>query len=108
MSQKCSLLFATASLHLIPIYSLPSPRHDLQRVSRWPSTLKGRVLSALVISSIVFACVLGGALLGIFIRSRLPEHHVNEDSKYIFKLGMGLLATLAALVLGLLIASAKK
>jgi hypothetical protein len=60
-----------------------------------------------VISFIVFACVLGGAVLGMFMRSVLPEHHVNEDSKYIFKLGMGLLATLAALVLGLLIASAK-
>jgi hypothetical protein len=64
-------------------------------------------LSALLISLIVFACVLGGAVLGMFMRSVLPEHHVNEDSKYIFKLGMGLLATLAALVLGLLIASAK-
>jgi hypothetical protein len=64
-------------------------------------------LSALGISFIIFACVLGGAVLGMFMRSVLPEHHVNEDSKYIFKLGMGLLATLAALVLGLLIASAK-
>jgi hypothetical protein len=64
-------------------------------------------VSALLISFIVFACVLGGAVLGMFMRSVLPKHHVNEDSKYIFKLGMGLLATLAALVLGLLIASAK-
>jgi hypothetical protein len=64
-------------------------------------------LSALVLSFVVFACVVGGAVLGMFMRSVLPEHHVNEDSKYIFKLGMGLLATLAALVLGLLIASAK-
>jgi hypothetical protein len=64
-------------------------------------------LSALVVSFIVFACVLGGAVLGMFTRSLLPDHHVNEDSKYIFKLGIGLIATLAALVLGLLIASAK-
>jgi hypothetical protein len=64
-------------------------------------------LSALVISLIIFACVLGSAVLGMYLRSVLPGHHVNEDSKYIFKLGMGLLATLAALVLGLLIASAK-
>jgi hypothetical protein len=64
-------------------------------------------MSALMISLIVFACVLGGAALGMFMRRVLPEHHVNEESKYIFKSGMGLLATLAALVLGLLIASAK-
>jgi hypothetical protein len=69
--------------------------------------IEGLALSALVISFIVFGCVLGGAVLGMFMRSVLPEHHVNDDSKYIFKLGMGLLATLAALVLGLLIASAK-
>jgi hypothetical protein len=60
-----------------------------------------------MISFIVFACALGSAGLGIFTRGVLPEHHVNEDSKYIFKSGMGLLATLSALVLGLLIASAK-
>lgn len=37
----------------------------------------------------------------------LPEHHVSPESKDVVKLGMGLIATLAALVLGLLIASAK-
>jgi hypothetical protein len=64
-------------------------------------------VSALAISLIVVACVLGSAVLGMYVRSILPEHHINEESRYIFKLGMGLLATLAALVLGLLIASAK-
>src|SRR5277367_6806603 len=43
----------------------------------------------------------------MFMRSVLPEHHVNDTSKYIFELAMALLATLSALVLGLLIASAK-
>jgi hypothetical protein len=64
-------------------------------------------VSALVISFLVFACVLGGAALGMLMRSVLPEHHVNDTSKYIFELAMALLATLTALVLGLLIASAK-
>ena len=39
--------------------------------------------------------------------SVLPEHHLSQDSKDVVKMGMGLIATLAALVLGLLIASAK-
>ena len=56
---------------------------------------------------IVFACVFGGALLGMFLRTALPEHHLSTDSKDVVKLGMGLLATMAALVLSLLIASAK-
>jgi hypothetical protein len=64
-------------------------------------------MSAAVISGIVFACVFGGALLGMFLRVSLPEHHLSTDSKDFVKLGMGLIATMAALVLGLLIASAK-
>jgi hypothetical protein len=54
----------------------------------------------------VFAAVFTGALLGMWLRRQLPDHHLNADSKDIVKLSMGLLATMAALVLGLLIASA--
>jgi len=64
-------------------------------------------VSPMAISWIVFACVFGGALLGIFLRSVVPEHHLNADSKDVVKLGMGLIATMSALVLALLIASAK-
>ena len=56
---------------------------------------------------IVFACVLCGTLFGMLLRRVLPEDHLNNDSKDVVKLGMGLLATMAALVLSLLIASAK-
>ena len=55
----------------------------------------------------MLACVFGGALFGMFLRTVLPEHHLNEASKDVVKLVTGLVATLAALVLGLLIASAK-
>ena len=64
-------------------------------------------MSAMAISWIVFACVFGGALLGMLLRAVLPEHHLSTESKDIVRLGMGLIATMAALVLGLLIASAK-
>jgi hypothetical protein len=64
-------------------------------------------MSSMAISSIVFACVFGGAMLGMFIRAILPQHHLRSDSKDVVKLGMGIVATLSALVLGLLIASAK-
>ena len=59
------------------------------------------------IALLVFACVFGGALLGMFLRGVMPDHHLSEDSKEVIKLGMGLIATMAALVLGLVIASAK-
>jgi hypothetical protein len=56
---------------------------------------------------IVFACIFGGALLGMIIRARLPNEHLSPDTKDVVKLGVGLIATMSALVLGLLIASAK-
>ncbi|HVO26526.1 MAG TPA: hypothetical protein VMW56_23190 [Candidatus Margulisiibacteriota bacterium] len=59
------------------------------------------------ISLIVFACVFGGALLGLLLHATLPTHHLGADSKDVVKLGIGLVGTMAALVLGLLVASAK-
>ena len=64
-------------------------------------------MSSAAISLIVLVCVFGGALVGIFLRAILPEHHLSKESKDIVKLGMGLVGTMAALVLGLLVASAK-
>jgi hypothetical protein len=64
-------------------------------------------MSSVTISLIVFACVFGGALLGILLHAVLPQHHLSNESKDIVKLGMGLVGTMAALVLGLLVASAK-
>jgi len=63
-------------------------------------------MSSIAISSIVFALVSGGALFGIFLRAGLPEHYLSAETKDVVKLA--LVSTMAALVLGLLIASAKK
>ncbi len=63
--------------------------------------------NAIVIRLIVFACVFGAALFGMFLRKVLPENHLSADSKDTVRLGMGLIATMTALVLGLLVASAK-
>lgn len=60
-----------------------------------------------ITSSIAFVCVFGGALLGMLLRQVMPEHHLNDDSKDVIKLGVGLIATVTALVLGLVIATAK-
>jgi len=61
----------------------------------------------LTIFWIAFAFIFGGALFGILLRAVLPELHTNTDSRDVVRLGMGLLATVSALVLGLLIASAQ-
>jgi len=56
---------------------------------------------------LAFALALLGILLGSFMQRMLPEGHLGADSKEVVKLSMGVVATLAALVLGLLVASAK-
>ena len=43
----------------------------------------------------------------MFLRSALPADHLSADSKDVIKVAMGLIGTMTALVLGLLIASAK-
>lgn len=58
-------------------------------------------------SSIIFACVFASAMLGMFLRTALPEPHKTSDSISVVRVGMGLVGTLVAMVLGLLIASAK-
>ncbi|QJW98574.1 bestrophin-like domain [Frigoriglobus tundricola] len=64
-------------------------------------------MNSVTIAGTVFACTFGGALFGMRLRRALPEAHLNGDSRDVVKMGTGLLATLAALVLGLLVASAK-
>ncbi len=64
-------------------------------------------MSPLMISLIAFVCIFGGSLFGMFLRIILPEHHLSDESKDAVKLGIGMIATMAALVLGLLTASAK-
>jgi len=64
-------------------------------------------MNVVAIRLIVFVCVFGAALFGMFLRRVLPEQHLSADSKDTVRLGMGTIATMAALVLGLLVASAK-
>jgi hypothetical protein len=64
-------------------------------------------MAPIAISFVAFALALVGILLGSVIQRMLPEGHLSSDSKEVVKLSMGVVATLAALVLGLLVASAK-
>jgi hypothetical protein len=64
-------------------------------------------VSAIAIGGIVFVCVFGGALLGVLLQSALPEHHLSTDTKDVVKLTIALVATMSALLLSLLVATAK-
>lgn len=64
-------------------------------------------MEALALAVFVAIVTFVGALVGIWTRGRLPEHHVDADSRDVVKLAMGLVATMTALILGLVVSSAK-
>jgi hypothetical protein len=64
-------------------------------------------LTATFLALITFACTFGCALLGAYIRDRLPAPHLSKESQDIVRLGMGLVATMTALLLGLVTAAAR-
>jgi hypothetical protein len=59
------------------------------------------------VGGVAFACTLGGALGGLALRGILPARYFDEDARDTVKLGVGLIATMTALILGLVTASAK-
>jgi hypothetical protein len=59
------------------------------------------------VGGIVFVSLFGGAILGTTLGAALPAHHLSCDSKDAIKLATAIVATLSALVPGLLVASAK-
>jgi len=63
-------------------------------------------MSSVWLAALAFLCPLVGAAIGMTVRSRLPEHHLSRESTDVIKLATGLVATLVALVLSLLISSA--
>jgi hypothetical protein len=65
------------------------------------------MISSPIIGLISAGCIFGGALLGLFLQGLLPEHHLRDNSKDTVKVTAAMIATLSALVLGLLVSSAK-
>jgi hypothetical protein len=64
-------------------------------------------VNATLLAVVALACVIAGGAFGLYIKEILPERHLSANSKDSVKLLIGVLSTLTALVLGLLIASAK-
>src|SRR5437867_8361737 len=64
-------------------------------------------MDSTVVGALVFAVVFGAGLLGVRVRAALPQDHLSAETKDAVKVGRGLVATMAALVLGLLVASTK-
>ncbi len=64
-------------------------------------------MSGTTIAFITAGCISCGTVLGLVLSKVLPDTHLNADSKDAVKLGAGMITMMAALVLGLLVSSAK-
>jgi hypothetical protein len=64
-------------------------------------------MTSIGISAVIFGCLLAGALAGMWLRGIIPQQHLDSDTRDLIKLGVGLIGTMSALVLGLLVASTK-
>ena len=64
-------------------------------------------MNANAVGIIAFASIFGCSLLGMRLNKVVPDQHLNAETKEVVRLGMGLIATMTALLLGLLVATAK-
>ncbi|MBY5659844.1 DUF4239 domain-containing protein [Rhizobium leguminosarum] len=64
-------------------------------------------MGSLLVGGLVFVFLSMATSIGLVVRGRLPDHHLNAESKDVIRLATAVVGTLSALTLGLLIASAK-
>jgi hypothetical protein len=64
-------------------------------------------MNASIVGLVVFGFGMAGALFGLSLARRMPQHVLDSQSRDSIKLAVGLIATMTALVLGLVTASAK-
>jgi hypothetical protein len=60
----------------------------------------------LTIAVLVFALILAGAFAGAMARRHVPDHHLTDETKNLVSVSMAVVATISALVLGLLLSNA--
>ena len=64
-------------------------------------------MTPLLLTLFVAVFTFGGALLGLWLRGVLPPHHINDESRDVVRISIGLVVTMTALILGLVVSSAK-
>src|SRR5262245_34900499 len=64
-------------------------------------------MDSTIVGLISIGCIFAGSLVGLALQRFLPAHHLSKETQDVVKLSAGTIATLTALVLGLLVSSAK-
>ena len=64
-------------------------------------------MSEFVVAVLAFLSMMGAALLGLFSKTRLPSEHLQDDIHSVVGLVANLFVVMTALVLGLMLSSAK-
>jgi hypothetical protein len=64
-------------------------------------------MNPISIALYIWAAVFAGALFGLWLQKVLPDHHLAGETKDVVRLSTALVATISALVLSLLVSSAK-
>jgi hypothetical protein len=85
----------------------PAPLHGLTVLKHRHKHDREHSMNTTLTALIVFGCLAAAVLVGRTLRNVLPQAHLSTESKDAMKLAIGLVATMSALVLGLLVSSAK-
>jgi hypothetical protein len=101
IARSTGVVLAILALFMALLF-VPGARAQADPVVETP-----KPMNAIVVSLVVFVIVFSGALVGRAIRRTLPEEHMEPDAKDVIKLATGLVVTMCALVLGMLVSSAK-
>ncbi len=64
-------------------------------------------MSSFLLAAVAALAMMIGIAVGVYLHRSLPEEHLSDNTKDIVKLATGILATIAGLVLSLLITTAK-
>jgi len=102
MTKSTGVFMAISAFLLVALLFVPFARAQPGSHIEAP-----KPMNAIVVSSMVFAIVFSGSLAGMALRRALPEDHLGSDAKDVVKLATGLVVTMSALVLGMLVSSAK-
>jgi|SRR5215471_21038677 len=80
-----------------------------RRLWRGPETAQWKEgsISHLALSAVIFLLVIGSIFIGVWLRHVLPKEQLDEEAKNIVRLGVTLIASMAALALSLLISAGK-